>query len=58
MGSVGTASKNFNDILSGQKAIFTNRVVAPASEKIQGNLKKWKEIRKLGQGTSGEVFLV
>jgi hypothetical protein len=28
------------------------------TEKVQGTLLKWKEVKKLGQGTSGEVFLV
>ena len=54
-GSGGKAP--FNDVLSGQKAILSERINAALYEKIQGNLVKWRQLRKLGQGTSGEVFL-
>jgi hypothetical protein len=56
-GSSGSGSKVFNDMLNGSKAILTDRINAAIYEKVQGNLVKWRQLRKLGQGTSGEVFL-
>ena len=56
-GSSGSGSKVFNDILNGSKAVLTERINAAIYEKVQGNLVKWRQLRKLGQGTSGEVFL-
>jgi hypothetical protein len=41
--SSGSGSKVFNDILlSGQKAILTERINAAMYEKIQGSLVKWR----------------
>jgi hypothetical protein len=45
-------------VLSGQKVVMTDRIAAQGQEQIQGQLIKWREIKKIGQGTSGEVFLV
>jgi serine/threonine protein kinase len=36
---------------------LSERINAALYEKIQGSLVKWRQLRKLGQGTSGEVFL-
>ena len=55
--SGGSGSKVLNDMLIGSKAILADRINAAIYEKVQGNLVKWRQLRKLGQGTSGEVFL-
>lgn len=36
---------------------MSERINAALYEKVQGNLIKWRQLRKLGQGMSGEVFL-
>jgi len=56
-GSSGSGSKMFNEVIAGSKAVLTERINAAMNEKVQGNLVKWRQIRKLGQGTSGEVYL-